>query len=115
MFWRKSALHCCWGTCKTDMQYPERSTPGTYFVPFPKIGRFKESMNEWEKNTENEKTLKCKGWVYAIGQSNLTLVNRTTYISSLQFEGGKGLTVENPDPLKATPNIVETKKSKWKC
>ena len=47
--WRKSALHCCWGTCSTDTRYPERSPPGTYLIPFPKLGRSKEGMTEWEK------------------------------------------------------------------
>lgn len=117
--WRKSALHCCWGKCNTDTRYPERSPPGTFFIPFPKIGRLKENMTEWAKKRENEKTLTSKRWVHACGRKEFTVekIKKDTYICSLHFDGGKGPTDENPDPIKARPVSEEnlcTKKSKRK-
>ena len=44
---RKGAnKHCCWGNCKNDSRYPDKFPPGTYFIPFPKIGKIKESMTQ---------------------------------------------------------------------
>ena len=102
--WRKSVIHCCWGTCKTDTRYYFNSPPGTFFIPFPKVGRFKDVMTEWERNREKEKTLKAKRWVFACGRKDFTLekVKKDTYICSIHFVGGKGATEEYPDPIKAT-------------
>lgn len=114
--WRKSNIHCCWGRCTTDTRYPKRSPPGTFFIPFPKIGRFKEDMTDWEKNRETERTLKSTRWAQACGRNNFTVeqVNRNTYICSLHFVGGKGPTEEHPNPLIASP-VSDSRKGKQKA
>ena len=74
------------GECETDTRKPEASPPGTYMIPFPKLGRItKKNMTEWEKNREKEKTLKCQRWVIACGRKGFTTnnVRKDTYICSI--------------------------------
>ena len=102
---RKGATkHCCWGECKSDSRYFEKSPPGTYFIRFPKQGRIKDTMTEWEKGQEKQKTEKCRKWVYACGRKDFTVddVKKDTYICSIHFIGNNGPTDENPDPILAT-------------
>lgn len=50
---RGATKHCCWGLCKSDSRYTEKIPPGTVFINFPKLGKIKDSMTEWEKRTSN--------------------------------------------------------------
>ena len=110
---RKGATkHCCWGNCTNDTRYPHKFPPGTYFMPFPKVGRIKESMTQWEKNRQNERTEKAKKWIHACGRKNFGIKNitRSTYICSIHFVGGHGPTEADPCPLLAT--LTEGEKNK---
>ena len=94
--------HCCWGECKTDSRYPEKwpeslkeleNSGQKVFIPFPKPWR---------------DLAKCKRWIVACSREFFTEknVNKNTYICALHWPGGKGPTVEFPDPLKA--NLTPT-------
>ena len=67
--------HCCWGNCVNDTRYPERLPPGTYFIPFPKVGKIKDGMTQWEKNKQNDKIEKAKKWIHACGQIGFGIQN----------------------------------------
>ena len=97
-----STKHCCWGQCKSDCRYPERLPESLkdaknagikVFIPFPKPSQGLE---------------RCQRWINAISRENFTIKNvtRNTYVCALHWPGGKGLTEEFPDPLKA--NFTET-------
>ena len=96
--------HCSWGICKSDSRFIDKAPVGTFFVRFPKPGKIKDSMTEWEKGKEVEKTAKCKRWVHACGRQDFSIekVKKDTYICSLHFIGQHGPTAENPDPILAT-------------
>ena len=96
--------HCSWGICKSDSRFIDKAPVGTFFVRFPKPGKIKDSMTEWEKGKEVEKTEKCKRWVHACGRQDFSIekVKKDTYICSLHFIGQHGPTAENPDPILAT-------------
>ena len=63
---------------------------GVFFIPFPKPFSRLEI---------------CKRWIKACGRPsvdlNIKTINRSTYVCSKHFVGGKGPTPENPDPLPA--------------
>ena len=61
-------------------------------------------MTEWEKSKQNELTEKEEMWVHACGIKGLTIdkVAKDTYIYSLTFFSGNGLTEEDPDPMNAS-------------
>ena len=110
---RKGAnKHCCWGNCKNDSRYPDKFPPGTYFIPFPKVGKIKESMTQWEKNRQSERTEKAKQWIHACGRKAFGIKNITkdTYICSNHFVGNSGPTEDNPNPLLATLTEEEMNK-----
>ena len=108
---RGTTKHCCWGLCKSDSRYIEK-TPVTVFINFPKLGKIKDSMTEWEKGQAMLKTEKAKRWVHACGRTKFTLNNITkdTFICSLHFVGGKGPTDDNPHPINATLTDIEARK-----
>lgn len=83
--------HCCYGTCNSDSRYRERETmEGVFFIPFPKPLTRKDA---------------CEKWIKACGRPeedlNLGKIKRSTYICSKHFQGGKGPTEQNPDPIPA--------------
>ena len=96
--------HCCWGKCRSDSRYLEKSPPGTYFVRFPKPGKIKDTMTEWEKGQQNRKTDKCRKWVDACGRKDFTVdnVKKDTYMCSIHFIGNHGPTEQYPNPILAT-------------
>lgn len=96
--------HCSWGVCRTDSRFIDKAPTGTFFIRFPKPGKIKEFMTDWEKRREQEKTEKCKRWVHACGRQDFSIekVKKDTYICSLHFIGQHGPTAENPDPILAT-------------
>ena len=67
-----STKHCCWGNCKNDSRYPDKLPSGTYFIIFPKPGKVKESMNQWEKEREY---VKAKKWVRACAREGFSIKN----------------------------------------
>ena len=86
--------HCSWGICLSDSRYTDKLPPATFFIRFPKPGKVKESMTDWEKKKEMEKTLKAKKWLHACGReafSRTKHIKKDTYMCSLHFVGGKGL------------------------
>ena len=95
-----STKHCCWGNCPNDSRYPNKQPSGTYFIRFPKPGKVKESMTQWEKENENSKTEKAKKWVHACSRKGFTItsIKKDTYICSNHFIGGSGPTDLNPNP-----------------
>lgn len=74
---------------------------GVFFISFPKPGRHLE---------------KCQRWVQACNRAGFTVrkVTKDTYICSLHFVGGKGPTIENPDPIPATAPSEQVKKKSQK-
>ena len=104
--------HCCWGNCTNDSRYPDKFLPGTYFIPFPKVGKIKESMTQWEKNRQSERTERAKQWIHACGRKDFGIENITkdTYICSNHFVGGSGPTEADPHPLLATLTEEEINK-----
>ena len=113
---RKGATkHCSWGLCKSDSRFPENLPPGTEFIRFPKPGKIKTSMTKWEEEQQMQRTEKAKRWVHACGRRNFTVdkIRGHTYICSLHFIGGKGPTIDNPEPLNAKLTEIEiVRKSK---
>ena len=113
---RKGATkHCSWGLCKSDSRFPENLPPGTEFIRFPKPGKIKKSMTKWEEEQQMQRTEKAKRWVHACGRKNFTVdkIRGHTYICSLHFIGGKGPTIDNPEPLNAKLTEIEiVRKSK---
>lgn len=90
--------HCCFGVCRSDSRYGDRDhMKGVFFIPFPKPRRYPE---------------KCQRWLRACRREGFTVKNVTkdTYICSLHFVGGKGPTIENPDPIPATATSVQVEK-----
>ena len=65
--WRRDSIHCCWGDCQSDTR-----TMGPishiYFLPFPKPGKIKDTMTDWEKSRAEERTQKTKRWLHACGR-----------------------------------------------
>ena len=55
-----SAKHCSWGFCKSDSRYSESVPEETPLIRFPKVGKIKEGMTDWEKKKQNELTEKAK-------------------------------------------------------
>lgn len=100
---RDATKHSCWGKCNSDSRYPERLPKETYFIRFPKPGRIRDNMTEWEKNQAKLKTEKAKRWQYLCGRKdfqNLKQITKDTYICSLHFVGGKG-----PEGKDAEPDV----------
>uniref|UniRef100_A0A8C6SJG8 THAP-type domain-containing protein n=2 Tax=Neogobius melanostomus TaxID=47308 RepID=A0A8C6SJG8_9GOBI len=92
--------HCCFGVCRSDSRYGHRDhMKGVVFIPFPKPRRALE---------------KCERWVRACKREGFKAENVTkdTYICSLHFVGGKGPTLENPDPIPATATVQEERKAR---
>ncbi|XP_041858672.1 uncharacterized protein LOC121650918 [Melanotaenia boesemani] len=90
--------HCCFGVCRSDSRYSDREhMKGVFFIPFPKPGREPE---------------KCQRWVRACKREGFTEKNVTkdTYICSLHFLGGKGPTIDDPDPIPATTTSGQVEK-----
>ena len=87
----------------------EKTPPGTVFINFPKLGKIKDSMTEWEKGQAKLKTEKAKRWVHACGRTNFTVnsITKDTYICSIHFVGGKGPTDDNPHPINASLTDIE--------
>ena len=114
---RKGATkHCCWGACNTDSRFLDKNPNGTFFIRFPKPGKLKDSMTDWEKQQIKQATEKCMRWVHCCGRKNFTINNITkdTYICSLHFVGNNGPTEESPDPLLATLTESEIAKKTHK-
>ena len=61
--------HCCYGLCTSDSRYPEKLPEGTkfyfQFYPFTKPGYIKETMTNWEKEKQNQRTEKACWWLNA--------------------------------------------------
>ena len=49
---KRATKHCSWRLCKSDSCYPERVPEGTHFIRFANVGKFKEGMEEWQKNKQ---------------------------------------------------------------
>ena len=77
---------------------------GPHLTRFGKVQKRKDWMTEWEKSKQNELTEKEEMWVHACGIKGLTIdkVAKDTYICSLTFFSGNGLTEEDPDPMNAS-------------
>ena len=77
---RKGATkHCCWGLWKSDSHYLDKLLEGTEFIRFPKPGRIKESMTEWQKTQDIAKTRKAKKWLDACsGQGQFDRMGQIT-------------------------------------
>ena len=101
---RGATKHCCWGICKSDSRFPGSLPPSTVFIRFAKPGNIKDSMTEWEKQQQIDRTEKAKRWVHACGRKGFTIkrIKNHTYICSLHFIDGNGPTIDNPDPINAT-------------
>ena len=84
--------HCCYGDCNSDSRYTgkRKDMHNVFFIPFPK------------PKTKREK---CERWIRLCGRMffNVYNIRKDTYICSKHFEGGKGPTKENPDPLPYEP------------
>ena len=52
--------HCSWGICLSDSRHTDKLPPATFFIRFPKPGKVKESMTDWEKKEIGKKSLKAK-------------------------------------------------------
>jgi len=89
---------------QTDSRYPEKwpeslkqleNSGQKVLIPFPKPWR---------------DLAKCKRWIVACSREFFTEknVNKNTYICALHWPGGKGPTVEFPDPLKANLTPTQT-------
>ena len=70
MFKREATKHCCWGNCNSDSRYPDRLPEGTFFIRFPKPGKLRDNMTEWEKNQAKLKTEKGKRWQFLCGRKD---------------------------------------------
>ncbi|XP_067686252.1 uncharacterized protein [Haliotis asinina] len=82
--------HCCYGLCKSDNRYKDRHDMAhVFFIPFPKP----KSQPE-----------KCLRWTRACGREGFDVksITRHTYICSKHFVGGRGPTVDFPDPVPVT-------------
>ncbi|XP_067663524.1 uncharacterized protein [Haliotis asinina] len=82
--------HCCYGLCKSDNRYKDRHDMAhIFFIPFPKP----KSQPE-----------KCLRWTRACGREGFDVksITRHTYICSKHFVGGRGPTVDFPDPVPVT-------------
>jgi len=88
--------HCCYGTCRSDSRYMHaQHMKDVFFIPFPK---------PYAKKCDATVVDKCKRWVHACRREGFTIasVKKDTYICSLHFVGGKGPTIDHPDPIPAT-------------
>ena len=93
--------HCCWGLCKSDSRFPDRLPGGTTFLRFPKPGKIRENMSEWEKLKARRDMEKAKCCIHACGRKDFTKVEqikKDTYICSIHFVDGKP-TEANPEPM----------------
>ena len=52
--------HCSYGLCTSDNPYPDKMSPGTYFIPFAKPGVVKDGMTKFDKNVQKQKTERAK-------------------------------------------------------
>ena len=89
----KTTKHCCWGECKSDSRYPADMPEGTTFFRFPKPGKIRDNMTQWEREQARLKTEKAKCWQYLCGRqdfSKLSQIKKDTYICSLHFVGSQG-------------------------
>ena len=59
--------HCCYGLCTSDSRYPEKLPEGTTFYPFTKPGYIKETMTNWEKEKQKQRTEKAHRWLNSCG------------------------------------------------
>ena len=87
--------HCCFGECKSDSRHAHwESMKGVFFINIPK------------PKTQPEK---CATSVQACCRKDFTVkdVKKYVYICSLHFVGGKGPTVDHPDPIPATYNAEQ--------
>lgn len=84
--------HCSWGICPSDSRYPDKLPPETFFIRFAKPGKVKESMTDWKKQQEMQKTLKAKWWIHTCGRKDFSTeyIKKDTYIILfLAFRWGK--------------------------
>ena len=102
------AKHCCYGLCRSDSRYLPDDTE-IRFIPFFKPGKIKEGMSAAQIELETGFTEKCQRWVNACCREDFSVakVTRSTYICTLHFIGGKGPTLEHPDPIKATASAAD--------
>ncbi|CAD6218938.1 GSCOCG00011491001-RA-CDS, partial [Cotesia congregata] len=58
--------------------------------------------------------VRCNKWIHASRRVDLTVkkINKYSYVCSKHFIGGKGPTVENPDPVSATISKVPKARKK---
>ena len=100
----RAAKHCSWRLCKSDSCYPESIPEGTHYIRFANVGKVKDGMTEWEKNKQNELTEKAKKLVHSCSRKGFTInkISKDTYICSLPFVAGNGLTEEDPEPINAS-------------
>ena len=113
MFKREATKHCCWGNCNSDSCYPDRLPEGTFFICFPKPGKLRDNMTEWEKNRAKLKTEKAKRWQFLCGRKDfqkLEQIRKDTYICSLHFIGAKSPTDPEAEPVLATLTPDETQR-----
>lgn len=117
MFKRGATKHCCWGLCNSDSRYPERLPEGTFFISFPKPGKIRDNMTQWERERAMVRTEKARRWQYLCGRAdfqNVEKITSHTYICSLHFDGGKGPRSENDEPVLATLTDAELSR-KQRC
>ena len=72
------------------------------FYPFTKPGYIKETMTNWEKEKQNQRTEKARRWLNACGRkdfNSIEQITKHTNICSLHFIDP---IEENPDPVHAT-------------
>ena len=87
---------CSYGTCNSDQRHIDKrdDMKGVFFILFPK------------PKTKLDKSLR---WIKCCGRKNFGAENITkhTYVCSKHFVGGKGPTLEFPDPIPAVATELE--------
>ena len=70
----------------------KKGTTKHCFVQFPKPGKIKDIMREWERGEQKRKTEKCRKCDHACGRKDFTVDNakKDTCIGSIHFIGSHG-------------------------
>ena len=86
--------HCCWGKCTIDSRYQEKlpkslqemlASGQKAFIPSPKPSQGIE---------------KCQRWITACSRNyfDVSKITRKAYICAVYWPGGRGPTLQHPDP-----------------